>query len=78
MGPECMIYTSNHSINRSELIINQPNKIHDVIIEDYVWIGSRSIILPGIHIKKVQLLQPAQLLQRMLRNIALLEEIQLN
>ena len=52
MGPECMIFTSNHGIEKGELIIKQKNTIEDVIIEDDVWIGARSIILPGVKLKK--------------------------
>lgn len=52
MGPECMIFTSNHGIKKDELIIKQENTIENVIIEDDVWIGSRSIILPGVRIQK--------------------------
>ncbi|SHK17457.1 maltose O-acetyltransferase [Clostridium cavendishii DSM 21758] len=52
MGPDVMIYTTNHSTNRNELIRLQEVKSKKVIIEDDVWIGARVIILPGVIIKE--------------------------
>lgn len=52
MGPEVMIYTANHNIEKSKKIIEQGMTIKPVVIEDDVWIGSRAIILPGVTIKK--------------------------
>lgn len=54
MGPEVIIYTKNHAIDRLDIpMIEQgetsPKK---VIIEDDVWIGARAIILPGVTIGK--------------------------
>lgn len=52
MAPECQIWTINHN---TEIIPgqawpsgNRPEK--PVIIDDGVWLGSRVIILPGVHI----------------------------
>ncbi len=43
-----MIYNSEHDINSSDFhAINEP-----VFIEDYVFIGPRVIILPGVTVKK--------------------------
>ncbi|SDY54135.1 maltose O-acetyltransferase [Proteiniborus ethanoligenes] len=54
MGPEVMIFTSNHEISDVNIpMIEQgdtPKKA--VLIEDDVWIGARAIILPGVHIRK--------------------------
>lgn len=54
MGPEVMIYTSNHKIDDLNIpMIEQgetPKKL--VEIEDDVWIGARAIILPGVKIHK--------------------------
>ena len=52
MGPEVLIYTRNHEFND----INVPmceqgfQEFKPVVIEDYVWIGARVIILPGVKI----------------------------
>lgn len=52
MGPEVMIFTANHNISRQQLIRLQGYTVKKVIISDDVWIGSRSIILPGVEIGK--------------------------
>lgn len=52
MGLECMIFTSNHGIRKDDKIRLQEKKIKNVKINDDVWIGSRSIIMPGVEIGK--------------------------
>lgn len=54
MGPECMMYTSNHGMERIDIPMwRQPfSEPEPIIIEDDVWIGSRVIILPGVCIGK--------------------------
>ncbi len=52
MGPECMIFTANHSMQRRDIPMRlqgheQPKP---VTIGSDVWIGGRVIILPGVHI----------------------------
>ena len=48
LGYECIIWTLNHDYND----IHFCGKGAPVIIEDYAWICSRSIILPGVKIGK--------------------------
>lgn len=52
MGPECMMFTSNHTI--SELSVPMDRQGFDpprpIVIEDDVWIGARVIILPGVRV----------------------------
>lgn len=52
MGPEVMIYTSNHQFKSVDtpMVFQGDTPKKPVIIEDDVWIGARSIILPGITI----------------------------
>lgn len=52
MGPECIILTSNHGMDRKDIPMwKQPSsQPRPVVIGDDVWIGSRVIILPGVHI----------------------------
>jgi maltose O-acetyltransferase len=45
---QTLIYTLQHDYNDDY----HRTKGGDVVIEDYVWIGSRVIILPGVHIGK--------------------------
>lgn len=51
MGPEVMIFTQNHRINSDQKLIHSGVEKKSVCIEDNVWIGARSIILPGAHIR---------------------------
>lgn len=48
VGYEAIIWTLNHDYND----INFCGKGAPVVIDDYAWICSRSIILPGIHVGK--------------------------
>jgi maltose O-acetyltransferase len=52
MGPEVLIYTTNHCIARTDIpMIRQGNRpVAAVNIGDDVWIGARVIILPGVTI----------------------------
>lgn len=52
MGPDCVIYTTNHSFDRIDIPMNQQgfSREESVIIENDVWIGGRVTILPGVHI----------------------------
>lgn len=49
IGPEVFIYTHNHKFDdQNNPIYKQGIVIKDVHIEDDVWIGAKSIILPGV------------------------------
>lgn len=52
MGPDCIIYTSNHAFDRTDIPMNQQgfSSAKKVIIGNDVWIGGRVIILPGVKI----------------------------
>lgn len=54
MGPEVVIYTSGHRYEKLDIPMRvQGNtETRPVIIEDDVWIGRRTIIMPGIVIGK--------------------------
>lgn len=60
IGNNCLIsqhitiVASNHLIRRTELIVNQrwTNTNNYVLIEDDVWIGANSVILPGVTIHR--------------------------
>lgn len=54
MGPECVIYTSSHAHDRTDIPMQQQGAEapRNVIIGDDVWIGRRVSILPGITIGK--------------------------
>lgn len=52
MGPECMIFTSNHGMDRLDIPMwkQKHSEPRPVVIGNDVWIGARVIILPGVHI----------------------------
>lgn len=52
MGPDCMMYTTNHGMERTDIPMwKQKSSSPDpIVIGDDVWIGSRVIILHGVHI----------------------------
>lgn len=50
MGPEVLIYTSNHGMETGTPMRLQPLKCAPVHIGNDVWIGARCIILPGVTI----------------------------
>lgn len=54
MGPECIIYTSNHCFERTDIPMCEQgfDDIKPVIIGNDVWIGGRVIILPGTRISE--------------------------
>lgn len=53
MGPEVMIFTTNHIWDEHELTyVGKGLTYKSVIIEDDVWLGARSIILQGVTIGK--------------------------
>ncbi|WP_242384813.1 acyltransferase [Enterococcus faecalis] len=48
MGPEVMIYSQNHEVTkRGTRLIDGKIIQKEVLIKDDVWIGARTIILPG-------------------------------
>ena len=52
IGPEVIIYSQNHNFNQKEKNINlQGYSKAPVMIQRNVWIGARSIILPGVTIQ---------------------------
>lgn len=57
LGPFVEIIGGNHNYSEvgkfmSEVTNKQPFDDQDIIIEDDVWIGSRAIILKGVHIRR--------------------------
>ncbi len=47
---EVMVYNSQHDINEREFAKSEKVELAPVVIEDYVFIGPRAIILPGVKI----------------------------
>lgn len=49
---EVMVYNSQHDINEKDFASPDKVELGPVIIEDYVFVGPRAIILPGVTIGK--------------------------
>ena len=57
-GVECMIIAQNHKYNDGEFIpYGTEYTYKDIIIDDFVWLGSRVTILPGTHIGEGAIIQ---------------------
>lgn len=52
IASEVMIYNAEHDVNAQHFAAVESITIEPVIIEDYVFIGARAIILPGVTIKR--------------------------
>lgn len=54
MGQECVMETANHSHDRIDIpmALQGYEEVCPIVIEDDVWIGERTIILPGVTIGK--------------------------
>jgi acetyltransferase-like isoleucine patch superfamily enzyme len=55
IAPECIIYSRTHNFNSDDLRalpFDNISLVAPVIIKDYVWIGRRVMILPGVTIGK--------------------------
>jgi maltose O-acetyltransferase len=51
IGPNVQILTINHPLSPSKRLL-KTNLAKDIVIEDNVWLGACSIILPGVTIEK--------------------------
>lgn len=57
-GVECMIITQNHDYDNGLFIpYGTEYEYKDVVIDDFVWLGSRVMILPGTHIGEGAIIQ---------------------
>ena len=54
MGPEVTIFSRNHRYDRTDIPMNQQGFSEDkeIVIEDDVWIGTKSILTAGVKIEK--------------------------
>lgn len=50
-GPETILWTANHDYNSNEFIpYGKEEILKKITIEENVWVGIRSVILPGVRI----------------------------
>lgn len=52
IASEVMIYNAEHDVHTEHFAAVEDVTTASVVIEDYVFIGARAIILPGVRIKK--------------------------
>ena len=52
MGPDCMMFTSNHGMDRTDVPMwrQKSSEARPIVIGSDVWIGARVIILPGVRV----------------------------
>lgn len=60
ISAEVAIYTGGHQPNSSDFGYYQKK----VVIEDHVWLGTRSMIMPGVHVKKGALVLPGAIVTK--------------
>lgn len=57
-GEDCLMITENHNYDKGNAIPYDNTCISkNIIIEDFVWLGSRVIILPGVKIGEGAIIQ---------------------
>lgn len=56
-GIECLIIAQNHNYEGEKIPYDETYIYKDIIIDDFVWLGSRVMILPGTHIGEGAIIQ---------------------
>lgn len=56
-GRKCMIISSNHNYEGDSIPYDRTNVAKDVKIGDFVWLGSRVMVLPGVTIGEGAIIQ---------------------
>lgn len=49
-GVECMIITENHNYEGNEIPYDSTYMLKECIIDDFVWVGNRVLIVGNVHI----------------------------
>ncbi len=57
IGIELLVLTSNHNYKQNRIPYDYYEIPKDVIIDDFVWIGSRVTLLPGTHLGEGSIIQ---------------------
>lgn len=56
-GSGCLMITDTHNYEGNCIPYDDTDKVRDIIIDDFVWLGSRVIILGGVHIGEGAIIQ---------------------
>lgn len=60
-GIDCLFISSNHNYNGEKIPYDHTHIAKEIIIEDFVWIGSRAIILGGVTVGEGAIVQAGAL-----------------
>lgn len=56
-GSDCLIMTDNHNYEGNKIPYDETDIVKDIVIKDFVWLGDRVIILPGVTIGEGAIIQ---------------------
>ncbi|MEQ8715204.1 MAG: acyltransferase [Cyclobacteriaceae bacterium] len=71
-GEECIILTDNHNYDKGTAIpYDSTYLVKETIIEDNVWLGSRVILLPGVHLGEGCIVQAGSVVTRSVPKFAI-------
>lgn len=56
-GTECMMITDTHNYEGNLIPYDAMDRVRDITIDDFVWLGSRVLILGGVHIGEGAIIQ---------------------
>lgn len=60
ISPYSCIFTAGHNINSNDFAGIKAS----VVIEDYVWVGTKSMIMPGVHIGRGAVILPGSIVTK--------------
>lgn len=56
-GESCLMLTEAHNYEGTMIPYDDTDRVKDIVIDDFVWIGSRVLILGGVHIGEGAIIQ---------------------
>ncbi len=56
-GEECLMITDTHNYEGDKIPYDETDIVRDIQIDDFVWLGTRVIILGGVHIGEGAIIQ---------------------
>ncbi|GAQ14817.1 acetyltransferase, isoleucine patch superfamily [Myroides odoratimimus] len=63
-GTECLLISSNHNYEGSKIPYDHVNIEKEIVIEDFVWMGSRVIVLGGVTIGEGAIIQAGAMVHK--------------
>lgn len=56
-GSECLMITDSHNYEGTRIPYDDTDRVRDIQIDDFVWLGSRVLVLGGVHIGEGAIIQ---------------------